>query len=397
MKPKVAFVVHMLTPYRLSFYKKLFSSADYEWKLFAGFKSNKVDARPQYEGNVDFPISYHKEKVSKLGIYNMIDNEGMFEAVKHYNADIVIMFAHVGTKSFRDILKWGNTNNRKVIMWTCFWEPYYIKGYKKLIRDYFIKSFYKKADYHITYSSLARERLLKIGYPDNKISIAYNGVDVDLYEAELNGQTINTLFNSQTVNFLYVGGFGKDKKVDLLINAINLYNKSQSHNINAYLIGDGPMLKECEQLVNQLNLTNSIKFLGRISEKLGNYINSADCIVLPGTGGLILNEAILFQKPFIVSNADGTENDLLINGFNGIKFLSNNALSLSNALIEVTENLSLFKENATKVKDLVTKRSNVNTMVTTFLKVLNKITNEDINNSRGPAQLHENSTNTQSY
>src|SRR5215218_10041839 len=185
MKPRVAFAVHMLAPYRVSFYKKLFSDNNYNWKLFAGYKSNKVDARPQYEGQVDFPVSYHKEVVRNLGIYNMIDNVGMLDSVKEFNPDFIIMFAHVGTKSFREILKWAKESNRKVIMWTCFWEPDYITGYKRLIRNFVIKSFYKKADYHITYSSEAREKLIKIGYPDAKISIAYNGVDVDLYKSDL--------------------------------------------------------------------------------------------------------------------------------------------------------------------------------------------------------------------
>ena len=73
MKPKIAFLVHMLAPYRVSFYTKLFACDEYEWKLFAGYKSSKVDARPQYEGEVNFPVSYHKEQVRSHIIYNRID------------------------------------------------------------------------------------------------------------------------------------------------------------------------------------------------------------------------------------------------------------------------------------------------------------------------------------
>jgi glycosyltransferase involved in cell wall biosynthesis len=125
---------------------------------------------------------------------------------------------------------------------------------------------------------------------------------------------------------------------------------------------------------------------------VGRYIKAADCIVLPGTGGLVLNEAVLFNKPFIVSDADGTENDLLINGFNGLKFLPDCKASLANALAEMAENLNYFQENAAQVRELVTKRSNVDMMVSTFLKVLNKLSHENNTSSRSASELYENST-----
>lgn len=377
MKSRVSYVVHMLAPYRVSFYTKLFAAKEYEWKLFAGLKSNKVDARPQYDGKVDFPASFHKEKVSKRGIYDMLEFDGMFEAVKEFDPSIIIMFAHVGTKSFRDILEWSKNSNKKVIMWTCFREPYYIHGYKKIIRDFIIKSFYKKADYHIAYSSAAREKLLNIGYPDSQISIAYNGIDVDLYEDDLRQEVEGEVFEPGAINLLYIGGLGKDKNVDLLIKAMHISLQSSPLRINAYIIGDGPMYSVCQNLIEKLHLAQNVKLLGRV-KKIGKYLKAADCVVLPGVGGLLLNEAVLFDKPFIVSSADGTEDDLLIDGYNGLKCLQNSETSLANAITEMAENLPFFKENATKVTEVVTKRSNVNAMVSTFLKVVKKVDPENI-------------------
>ncbi len=392
MKPRVAFVVHMLAPYRVSFYNKLFASSRYDWMLFAGNKLNKADARPQYEGDVRFPVSYHKEVVSNMGVYERIDYEGMFDAVKAFDANIIIMFAHVGTRSFRQILNWAKTTGRKVIMWTCYWDdPYHNSGYRKLIRNLAIGFFYKKADYHITYSSTAREKLLKIGYPDSQISIAYNGIDLDDYVDDPDSEAPELLFDQDPVNFLYCGGMGRDKKVELLIEAVSLCLKSSKFKIKAYLIGDGPHFQACQNLINKLNLADHVKLLGR-HKQVGKYIKAADCIVLPGTGGLVLNEAVLFNKPFIVSDADGTENDLLINGFNGLKFLPDCKKSLANALAEMAENLTYFQENAAQVREIVTKRSNVDMMVLTFLKVLNKLSHENNTSSRSKAKLYENST-----
>jgi glycosyltransferase involved in cell wall biosynthesis len=378
MREKIAFVVHMLAPYRVSFFQKLFSCTEFEWKLFAGKKQTAKDARPQYEGAVDFEISFHDERISKRFVYNDIRYTGMHEAVASFNPDIVILFAHVGTSSFRQIVSWAKANHKKVVMWTCFWEPDYITGYKRIIRNLLIKSFYRRADHHIAYSSLAKQKLLNLGYPDKQISIAYNGIDLDQYEKAGNDYLVTSeIFDQGSVNFLYVGGFGKDKKVDLLIKAIGECKAFSSRPINAYLIGDGPLYNEYVKLVHSLGLNDNIKFLGRINAHLDAYIKSADCIVLPGTGGLILNEAMLFQKPVVVSEADGTENDLLLNGYNGIKFQSNSKASLASAMYEIAENLGFFQENAKKISEVVIKRSNVDSMITIFLRTLHKLSERE--------------------
>jgi glycosyltransferase involved in cell wall biosynthesis len=271
-------------------------------------------------------------------------------------------------------VSWARTHNKKVVMWTCFWEPDYITGYKRIIRNFLIRSFYRQADHHIAYSSLAKQKLLNLGYPDKQISIAYNGIDLDQYEKDTSAYMLDKeVFDHGSVNFLYVGGFGKDKKVDLLIKAIGECKAFSSRSMNAYLIGDGPLYNDYVKLVHSLGLTGHIKFLGRINAHLDAYIKSADCIVLPGTGGLILNEAMLFQKPVVVSEADGTENDLLLNGYNGIKFQTNSKASLASAMYEIAENLSFFQENAKKISEVVIKRSNVDSMITIFLRALHKL------------------------
>ena len=139
----------------------------------------------------------------------------------------------------------------------------------------------------------------------------------------------NSLFEKDAINFLYVGGFGPDKKVESLIRAIHTCLKTSSHKINAYLIGGGPTYEACKNLTSELHLSNNIKLLGRV-KNADKYFQGVDCIVMPGTGGLLLNEAVLFNKPFIVSEADGTEYDLLINGFNGLKFSRDDETSLVN-------------------------------------------------------------------
>ncbi len=54
--------------------------------------------------------------------------------------------------------------------------------------------------------------------------------------------------------------------------------------------------------------------------------------ILPGLGGLALNQAMFWGKPCIVSEADGTEDDLVIEHLTGFRFKSDDKFSLLNAM-----------------------------------------------------------------
>jgi glycosyltransferase involved in cell wall biosynthesis len=375
MKPKVAFIVHMLAPYRVTFYEKLFSDKDHQWKLFAGLKFRKDDPKPQFEGKVNYDVSYHKEQMQRTGMFVQLVYEGMLEAIQEYNPDVIIVFAHVGTKSFRQIVDWGKANGKKVVMWTCFWNPKHA-AYKHMIRSYFVKAFYTKADYHLAYSTQARDRLVKIGVPQENIAIAYNGIDVAQYGADLMMDGAEAGFDHSVVNFLYVGAFGPTKGVDLLVKALAICKNQFGLRFNAHLIGDGPTRPLCQQLVSQHKLDAEVKLPGRLPKGIGKYFKAADCVVMPASGGLLINEAILFKKPIITAEADGTEVDLVVNGFNGIRFVSDSALSLAQSLTEMANNLRYYQENAVAALPLVTKRSNTDVMAETFTQMVRRALGE---------------------
>lgn len=377
MKPKIAFVVHMLAPYRVTFYEKLFSDKDHHWRLFAGLKSRKDDPKPHFEGKVNYEVSYHKEHILNNGMFVQLEYEGMLDSIKEFDPEVIIVFAHVGTKSFRQIVDWAKSKGKKVVMWTCFWNNPGHNPYVQKARSFFIKSFYTKADYHLAYSTLAKERLMKIGVAQEQIAIAYNGIDLAQYQSDLQMDAREAGFDHTVVNFLYVGAFGPTKGVELLVEALGRCKEEYGLSFNAYLIGDGPTRSRCQDLITRYGMEAMVKMPGRVPKGIGKYFKAADCIVMPGSGGLLLNEAILFKKPFIVGEADGTEVDLLVNGFNGLKFAQGNAGSLAECLVQMANNLKYFQENATLMVPLVSKRSNIDVMVETFTNIVRKALGEE--------------------
>jgi hypothetical protein len=83
-----------------------------------------------------------------------------------------------------------------------------------------------------------------------------------------------------------------------------------------------------------------------------------------------------WKKLCVVSEADGTEDDIVIDGFSGYRFTKGDLNSLISAMErrinEVPEKLAEMSENA---RNLIVGKSNINNMVRLFAEGINKLTN----------------------
>jgi glycosyltransferase involved in cell wall biosynthesis len=111
---------------------------------------------------------------------------------------------------------------------------------------------------------------------------------------------------------------GKDVKT--LIKAVEEI-RSKCQNLDLLIAGDGPERKNLEKLVLRLELTSTVKFLGRISD-MDNFFNQIDVFVHPSVRegfGLVVLEAMSRGIPVIA--ADNTSlPELVTSGFNGFLF-----------------------------------------------------------------------------
>jgi len=81
--------------------------------------------------------------------------------------------------------------------------------------------------------------------------------------------------------------------------------------------------------------------------EIGKFYSLADIFVLPSgageTWGLVVNEAMLFQLPIVVSNAVGCAGDLVVSGENGFIFKEGDVDELARRLSELTTKSELRK------------------------------------------------------
>jgi glycosyltransferase involved in cell wall biosynthesis len=139
------------------------------------------------------------------------------------------------------------------------------------------------------------------------------------------------------------------------------------------VIGDGEDLPRIQQLTEQYGLfKGTIDFKGAIFDPyvLGEYLLSSDVFVLPGTGGLAINQAIAYGLPVILSSADGTERDIVEDGVNGFYFHASNPWEMADLLERLMICEKLRREMSKESLRISAERSNIDKMVEGFIQAI---------------------------
>lgn len=132
---------------------------------------------------------------------------------------------------------------------------------------------------------------------------------------------------------LFCGRFVKEKNLSLLIRAYGEINASHSKMI---LVGDGELGDELRESVSS-NSSSTIQFHGFQNRRdISKYYALADYLILASareTWGLVVNEAMCFGLPILVSNQVGSADDLVIDGVNGFIFPHDDMEALKDTLV----------------------------------------------------------------
>jgi len=201
------------------------------------------------------------------------------------------------------------------------------------------------------------------GVPDKKLFFAPYAVDNDRFveSGKLLSENRKSLrkelrIDEKDIVILFVGKLIYKKHPFDLLRAYELLNmgKSDLPNINVNVrrsdfqkfnlifVGDGILRPELENYVKIHNLKN-VFFLGfKNQTELPEYYTIADIFVLPSgvgeTWGLVVNEAMCFGLPIIVSDVVGCGPDLVKHGENGYIYPVGNIEKLTDYLEDLIKN-----------------------------------------------------------
>lgn len=223
-------------------------------------------------------------------------------------------------------------------------------------------------DHAVLYIESGIPIIKSYGLKDENITVTFNSPDTDAIFTTLNQlQANNKTPAKDRFRLLHIGRLVKWKNVDLLIKAVDVLHLKYPQ-LNLCIIGKGEEENNLKKLVDDLQLTSQVKFLGAIyeGEDQSTEMLKSGIYVLAGMGGLSINEAMAHALPIICTIADGTEQHLVIDGLNGFKFKDNDLDDLIQK-IELALHADLEKMGGESLK-LIQEKYNISTVANLYIK-----------------------------
>ena len=238
--------------------------------------------------------------------------------LRQWQPQVMIMEANPRYLSSYAALRWAKKHDVKVIGWG-LGVPEGGKSLMGILWRRFLRLF----DAMIAYSHKGVMEYAALGFPQAAIFVAPNAV----LPAPTGSYTARPA--DGVTHILYVGRLQTRKKVDELITACAKLDR-EGYALQLTIVGDGPERSALEELA--VNLMPDTVFTGALhGEQAAPFFQRADLFVLPGTGGLAVQEALTFGLPVIVAEADGTQSNM-VRKENGWLIDPNNPEGLLDAL-----------------------------------------------------------------
>ena len=289
-----------------------------------------------------------------------------------WNPNALIMEANPRYLATSSAVKWMHARGRKVIGWglgapppSPRWgtPPIFEKhwGRRRGVWSRFVNQF----DAMLSYSQRGADEYAALGFPREKIFVAHNSVaPKPMTTPDLRPSTFDR------PSIIFVGRLQARKRVDWLLSAC----AEMEFSPRLVIVGDGPEREKLQALAKEVY--PAAEFVGaKHGAELTPYFSQADLFVLPGTGGLAVQEAMAHGLPIIVAKGDGTQDDLVRAG-NGWQIPPEDYGALVRVTREALSDVSRLRKMGAESLRIVTEEINIEKMVESFVRALNFLRSE---------------------
>jgi glycosyltransferase involved in cell wall biosynthesis len=224
-------------------------------------------------------------------------------------------------------------------------------------------SFIRQFDALIAYSQRGAEEYAALGFPRDRIFVAYNSVS----RSPMSPLPLRPATFDIRPCILFVGRLQVRKRLDALLKAC----AELGSNPRLVIVGDGPDRERLEALAREIY--PEVEFAGaRHGIELEPYFAAADLFVLPGTGGLAVQEAMSYGLPVIVAQGDGTQDDLIRKG-NGWQIPPDDFHALLSTMRDALSDVARLRKMGQESYRIVKEEINIEKMVETFVAALDAL------------------------
>lgn len=218
---------------------------------------------------------------------------------------------------------------------------------KYSLSQWHLRNFKRSVDLFICINQEIKKMLLRKGVQPGQIKIITNGVDTARFqpiEEDKKDALKRELSLSGKKLITFVGALKRKKGLDILLQSWRGL-LGMSHNLLLILVGRADNHAEyLQRLVKELNLSESVRFVGEVSD-VSRYLGASDIFVLPSRSEGMANallEAMSCGLP-IVATAVGGAKDAIENKKSGILVEPGNQEELREGIRQLIEDIQYAK------------------------------------------------------
>lgn len=379
-KGRLGIQQRLLPHYRVGFFESLAGQCSGGLSVFAGQaglnealnEAGDLRVAKYFQGN-------NLHILTANSPYYLLWQRGLLRWLEEWNPDVIVVEANPRYLSTRLAIRWMNRRNRPVIGWGLgMRQPDGAAEKRKglaRMQNWWSIGFMNSFSGFIAYSKKGADEYRALGTFSGRVFIAPNAV----MSKPAGRLPERHGFINGHATVLFVGRLQARKRIENLINACA--DLPESIQPNVWIVGDGPIRPELEYLAN--SIYPRTEFFGSLhGDQVKPYFESADLFVLPGTGGLAIQEAMSYGLPVIVAEGDGTQNEL-VGPNNGWLVPSNDVRSLKTTLQEALSDPDRLRSMGRESYHLVSDEINLEKMVEKFINAVHSICKiEELTNHR---------------
>lgn len=288
---------------------------------------------------------------------------GLLRWLESWQPEVLVVEANTRYPNTRRAIRWMKRRGRPVLGWGLGAPPLEVDSLPHKIltpwRRWERRSLLLSLDGIIAYSQQGAAEYRAAGIPPERVFVAPNAAA--FRPGDRPPEREPEFCNRPVV--LFVGRLQARKRIDLLLQACRLLPAALQPRL--WIVGDGPARQELEHTAREVYPT--AEFYGAVhGPELEPLFKAADLFVLPGTGGLAVQQAMGYGLPVIVAQGDGTQADL-VRKENGLLIPPNDLPALTGALEFALEDAHRLRRMGEESFRIVRDEINLEKMVEAFV------------------------------
>ncbi len=356
---RLALQQRVFPEYRAPFFNLVAQSCLQGFSLFAGDPraEEAIHTSPGLQnGDYQHTRNLHISRGKTYVLYQ----RNFLDWLARWRPNVLIVEANARYLSTPIAIQWMKSRGLPVIGWG-LGAPSAGKA-ESILRNNFLNSL----DAVIAYSKAGAQQYADCGISPRRIFVAANAVAHRPTQAA--PERPNS-FKGGKPHLLFVGRLQERKKLDLLLQACAGLPTQLTPILT--IIGDGPDRASLERLAK--TVFPSAHFAGaKHGAELDPYFNQADLFVLPGTGGLAVQQAMAHALPVIVGQADGTQGEL-VRPENGVLLPTANLETLTTVLTSTLSDVVKLRAMGQASYRIVSEEVNLEAMLDSFAKAIKSV------------------------